>query len=48
MIAMDVLFLEYYQDLLVAKPEESMDFIRPFEASSLQSSATTSEHRVVF
>jgi putative SOS response-associated peptidase YedK len=39
---------ERYQDWLVATPADSMDFMLPFEASALQSSAAVAEHRALF
>lgn len=39
---------ERYQDWLVAKPADSMDFMVAFEASALQSSAAVAEHRALF
>ena len=37
-----------YQDWLVAKPQASMDFMMPFAAIDLQSSAAATEHRALF
>ena len=37
-----------YQDWLVAKPQASMDFMMPFAAIDLQSSAAAGEHRALF
>ena len=37
-----------YQDWLVAKPQASMEFMMPFAASNLQSSAAATEHRALF
>ena len=39
---------ERYQDWLVAKPADSMDFMVAFEARALQSSAAVAEHRALF
>ena len=36
------------QDWLVAKPEQSMDFMVPFDALALQSSAAAVEHKAHF
>lgn len=36
------------QDWLVAKPEQSMDFMVPFDALALQSSASVVEHEALF
>ena len=37
-----------YQDWLVAKPQASMEFMMPFAAIDLQSSAAATEHRALF
>lgn len=37
-----------YQEWLVAKPADSMDFMTAFAASDLQSSAAVAEHRALF
>lgn len=37
-----------HQDWMLAKPAEGMDFMMPFAASSLQSSAAVTEHRPLF
>jgi putative SOS response-associated peptidase YedK len=39
---------ERYCDWLVAKPADSLDFMLPFAASALQSSAAVAEHRALF
>jgi putative SOS response-associated peptidase YedK len=39
---------ERYQDWLVAKPADSMDFMLPFAATALQSSAAVAERRALF
>lgn len=39
---------ERYQDWLVASPAGSMDFMVPFTASALHSSASVTDHKTLF